>query len=160
VVRRGLYVLGGESESSLREAIPSVIAVVLADLATSQIILWVFELPGRSFRHRYGVVVMSVCIGGTIEGAALGGVFSLDGTLFPEPTSGAPWFNAGDPLLLLAQLFGAAGVLLVAGLVGASIGVALGLAEDLVLALPLAAVLGTLSDEDRPSRQVAGTSTQ
>lgn len=50
----GLYVLGGEGESSLGEAIPSVIAAVLAGLLTSQIVLRAFELPGRGFWHRYG----------------------------------------------------------------------------------------------------------
>lgn len=84
----GLYVLGGESESSLREALPSVIAAVLAGLTTSQIVLRTFELPGRGFWHRYRVVVASVCIGGAIEGAMLGFVFSMDGTLFPEPPAG------------------------------------------------------------------------
>ncbi len=100
----GFYVLGGESASSLREAIPSVIAAVAAGLLTSQIVLRAFELPGRGFWHRYWVVVMSVCIGGAIEGAMLGWVFSLDGTLFPEAPPGTPWFNTGGLLVLLAQL--------------------------------------------------------
>ena len=90
----GLYVLGGESASSLRKAIPSVMAAVLAGLLTSQIVLRVFGLPGRGFWHRYWVVVMSVCMGGAIEGAMLAWVFSLDGTLFPAvplgPMRGPP----------------------------------------------------------------------
>lgn len=90
---------------------------------------------------------MSVCMGGAIEGAMLGWVFSLDGTLFPEAPPGSPWFNAGDPLLLLAQLANLARVLLGAGSVGAMMGVALGLAEGLLLGLPLAAALGALSDD-------------
>jgi hypothetical protein len=142
----GLYVLGGESESSLREAVPSVTAAVVASLVTSQIVLRGFELPERGFWHRYGVVVMSVCIGGAIEGAMLAWVFSLDGTLFPEAPPGSPFFNPGGPLLLLAQLANVAWVLIGAGLVGAIMGVALGLAEGLVLGLPLAAVLGALRD--------------
>lgn len=144
----GLYVLGGESESSLREAIPSVLAAVLAGLATSQIVLRMFELPGRGFWHRYGVVVMSVCIGGIIEGAMLGWVFSLDGTLFPEAPPDTPWLNPGAPIVLLAQLANVARVLLGAGAVGAVIGAALGLVEGLVLGVPLAAVLGALRDDD------------
>jgi hypothetical protein len=136
----GLYVLGGEGESSLREAVPSVIAAVLAGLLTSEIILRAFDLPGRDFGHRYGVVVASVCIGGAIEGAMLGWVFSLDGTLFPE----TPGTYAGEPLRLLAGL---ARVLLGAGLVGAVIGLAVGLAVGSVLGVPLAKLLGAFSDE-------------
>jgi hypothetical protein len=136
----GLYVLGGENASSLREALPSVTAAVLASLVTSQIVLRAFELPGRGFWHRYWVVVMSVCIGGMIEGGLLGWVFSMDGALFPEPPSG---FYAEQPLLLLGDL--AYGLLV--GLFGAVIGLVIGLAERLVLGLPLAAVLGALRDE-------------
>jgi hypothetical protein len=137
----GLYVLGGESASSLREAIPSVMAAVLAGLLTSQIVLRVFELPGRGFWHRYWIVVMSVCMGGAIEGAMLGWVFSLDGTLFPAVPPGA---YAGTPLGLLGVL---ARVLLGAGLVGGVLGLVAGLAEGLVLGVPLAKLLGALSDE-------------
>ena len=90
---------------------------------------------------------MSVCIGGAIEGAMLGWVFALDGTLFPEAPPGTPWFNAGGLLFLLAQLANLARVLLGAGAVGATIGVALGLAEGLVIALPLAVALGMFSDD-------------
>jgi hypothetical protein len=135
----GLYVLGGESESSLSKAIPSVIAVVLSGLATSQIVLRAFELPGRGFWHRYSVVAMSVCIGGAIEGGLLACVFSLDGTLFPEPP---PGFYAEHPLLL----FGGLGYIMLVGLLGAGIGFVIGLAEGLILGLPLAAMLGTLGD--------------
>jgi hypothetical protein len=140
----GLYVLGGESESSLREALPSAIAAVLAGLTTSQIVLRAFELPGRGFWHRYGVVVAAVCIGGAIEGAMLGFVFSMDGTLFPEPPAG---FYAEHPIFLLSDL---AYSLLGAGSVGGAIGLAFGVAEGLILGLPLGAVLGALRD-DRPS---------
>ena len=71
----GLYVLGGEDASSLGEALPS----VLAGLATSQIVLKAFELPGRSFYYRYQVVVISACLGGVIMGGLLGWLFALDG---------------------------------------------------------------------------------
>jgi hypothetical protein len=140
----GLRVLGGESTSSLQETLPAVIATIVASLATAQIAIGTFELPGRGFWHSYGVVVRSVCIGGMIEGGLLGWVFSLDGTLFPEPLLGSSGFYAGHPLLLLADL---ARVLLGAGLVGAVIGLAVGLAEGLILGLPLAAALGALRDD-------------
>jgi hypothetical protein len=133
----GLYVLGGEDESSLREAVPSVLAAVAAGLLTSEIVLRAFDLPGRDFGHRYGMVVVSVCIGGAIEGAMLGLVFSLDGTLFPEMPPGT---FVADPL-------GLVGVSLGSGLVGAVIGLVVGLAAGVVLGLPLAKLLGSLPDE-------------
>jgi hypothetical protein len=134
----GLYVLGGEDESSLREAVPSVIAAVAAGLLTSEIVLRAFDLPGRDFGHRYGVVVASVCIGGAIEGAMLGCVFSLDGTLFPEAAS--PGAFAADPL-------GLVGVSLGSGCVGAVIGLVVGLVVGVALGLPLATLLRALPDE-------------
>ena len=137
----GLRVLGGEDESSLSEAVPSVVAAVLAGLLTAQIVLRAFELPGRGFWHRYWVVVASVCIGGAIEGAMLGWVFSLDGTLFPEAPPGD---YPGGPLLLLADLVR---LLLGAGLVGAVLGLVAGLVEGLVLGVPLAKLLGAFWNE-------------
>ncbi len=137
----GLYVLGGEDESSLREAVPSVIAAVAAGLLTSEIVLRAFDLPGRGFGHRYMIVVASVCIGGTIEGAMLGWVFSLDGTLFPEA---AP----GDYVGETGQLIADTGVLLFgAGMVGAVMGLVVGVAAGVALGLPLATLLGVLADE-------------
>jgi hypothetical protein len=137
----GLHVLGGEDASSLGEAVPSVLAAVIAGLVTSQIVLRIFELPGRDFRYCYRVVVMSVCIGGAIQGVLLGWVFSSDGTLFPEPLFEASGFYAGRPFLLLGDV---ARVLLGAGLVGAVMGLVVGLAEALVLGWPLAALVGAL----------------
>ena len=134
----GLYVLGGEDESSLREAVPSAIAAVAAGFLTAEIVLRAFDLPGRGFSHRYGVVVASVCIGGAIEGAMLGWVFSMDGTLFP---------GAVRPADLLADPLGVVGVSLGAGCVGAVFGLAVGLAAGVVFGLPLAMLLGALPDE-------------
>ena len=133
----GLYVLGGEGESSLREAVPSVIAAVAAGLVTSEIVLRAFDLPGRGFWHRYGVVLASVCVGGAIEGAMLGWVFSLDGTLFPEMPPGS---TPADPLGLLGGSLGS-------GVVGAVLGLAVGLALGVVLGLLLAPLLGAFPDE-------------
>jgi hypothetical protein len=133
----GLYVLGGEGESSLREAVPSVLAAVAAGLLTSEIVLRAFDLPGRDFGLRYGVVVVSVCVGGAIEGAMLGCVFSLDGTLFPEVPPGA---SAADPLGLVRVSLGS-------GLVGAVFGLVVGLMVGMALGLPLARLLGAFPDE-------------
>jgi hypothetical protein len=137
----GFYYLGGEGGSPWREAVPSVLAAVAAGLLTSEIVLRAFDLPGRGFWHRYGVVVVSVCIGGAIEGGLLGWVFAMDGTLFPEPP---PEFYAEEPLRLLGDL---AWSLIAAAPVGAVLGLAAGLAAGLVLGVPLAAVLGTLRDD-------------
>ncbi len=136
----GLHVLGGEEASSLRETLPSVLAVVVAGLAASQIVLRTFEVPGRGFWHRYRVVVISVCIGGAIEGGLLASLFSLDGTLFPEPP---PGFYVEHPLLLLGTLL----YTLLVGLLGSVIGLVIGLAEGLFLGLPLAVALGALRDD-------------
>ena len=133
----GLYYLGGEGGSSLLEAVPSAIAAVAAGLLTAEIVLRAFDLPGRDFGHRYGVVVASVCIGGAIEGAMLGCVFSLDGTLFPEMPPGS---TVADPL-------GLVGVSLGSGVVGAVIGLVVGLVVGVALGLPLARLLGALPDE-------------
>ena len=134
----GLYYLGAEGGSPLLDAAPSVVAAVLAGLLTAEIVVRAFDLPGRGFWHRYGVVVASVCIGGAIEGAMLGCVFSLDGTLFPEAAS--PGTFAADPL-------GLVGVSLGSGAVGAVIGLAVGLVVGTALGPPLAGLLGTLPDE-------------
>ena len=66
----GPYVLGGEDASSLGEALPCVLLAVIAGLVTSEIVLRVFELLGRGFLYRYQVVI-SVCLGGAIEGGML-----------------------------------------------------------------------------------------
>jgi hypothetical protein len=116
----GLDILGGEGASSLWETLPSVLAAVVAGLVTSQIVLRAFDLPGQGFWHRYRVVVMSVCIGGMIEGGLLAWVFSVDGTLFPEsPLSFYP-----NPVAVLGALL----YTLLVGLLGAGIGLVIGLA--------------------------------
>jgi hypothetical protein len=134
----GLDILGGEGTSSLWETLPSVLAAVVAGLVTSQIVLRAFELLGKGFWRRYWVVVMSVCIGGMIEGGLLAWVFSLDGTLFPSPLYFYP---------NLVALLGTLLYTLLVGLLGAGIGLVIGLAEGLVIGLPLAAMLGALRSD-------------
>jgi hypothetical protein len=109
----------------------------------SEIVLRAFDLPGRGFWHRYGVVLASVCVGGAIEGAMLGWVFSLDGTLFPEMSPGS---TPADPLGML-------GVSLGSGVVGAVLGLVVGLAGGLVLGFPLVAVLGSLKGGEPGGRR-------
>jgi hypothetical protein len=96
----GLYTLAGEG-ASLGESLPSVLLTVMAALATSQIVIRIFDLPGRSFSYRYRMVVASFCLGGAIMGELLGWLFTLDGTL------GAGTFAdivAEGPVILLGAL--------------------------------------------------------
>jgi hypothetical protein len=58
--------------------------------------------------------------------AVLAGLFALNGLLFPKPST------------ILQGIVAA----LMSGLVGAAFGLGLGLAEGLVLAFPIAAILG------------------
>src|SRR3712207_5080462 len=81
----GFYVLGGEDASTLGEAVPSLLLAVIAGLVTSEIVLRVFELLWRGFLYRYQVVVISVCLGGAIEGGVLTLLYATDGTMFPAP---------------------------------------------------------------------------
>jgi hypothetical protein len=81
----GFYVLGGEDASTLGEAVPSLLLAVIAGLVTSEIVLRVFELLWRGFLYRYQVVVISVCLGGAIEGGMLSLLYATDGTMFPAP---------------------------------------------------------------------------
>jgi predicted Abi (CAAX) family protease len=81
----GLYTLAGDG-ASLREALPSVLVTLIASVATSEIVLRVFELPGRSFTHRYKTVVMSMCLGGMVMGALLSVLYAIDGTMGADPS--------------------------------------------------------------------------
>lgn len=134
----GLYVLGGEDESSLGEALPSVLLTVIAGLVTSEIVLRVFELNGRGLTYSYQVVVISVCLGGAIEGGMLSVLYAIDGTMFPAPS---PSLYA-HPVSLL--------YVLLVGFFGAGVGLGIGLAEGMVLGLPLAAAIGRLGDAREP----------
>ncbi|MDP9479840.1 MAG: hypothetical protein M3R38_29965 [Actinomycetota bacterium] len=134
----GLEVLAGAG-ASLGEILPSALIALIASLATSEIVLRVFELPGRSLGHRYGVVVASVCLGGVLMGAPLAVLYAIDGTLGADPTRSVYAILYADPVALL-------GVVPVA-LIGAVFGLVIGLAEGLILGLPLAAALGALSDD-------------
>jgi hypothetical protein len=133
----GLYTLAGDG-ASLREALPSVLVTLIASVATSEIVLRVFELPGRSFTHRYKTVVMSMCLGGMVMGALLSVLYAIDGTMGADPSREFYADLLKNPIALL----GAVPV----GLVGAGFGLAFGLTEGLILGLPLAAALGRLGN--------------
>lgn len=125
-------------ETSTGEALVPVISTLVAGLVTSEIVLRVFELPGRTFFYRCMVVATSVSLGGAIMGAPLSVQFAIDGTLGADPSPSL----YEDPFALL----GAVAVTLPVGLVGAAFGLVIGMAEGLVLALPLTALLGVLRD--------------
>lgn len=129
----GLSVLGGGG-TSLREIAPPVILAVIAGLLVAQILLRLFEIPGRGFTYRYRMVVTAFCLGGAIEGELLGWLFTLDGTLGAGTLT---TFFAEEPAIVLGNLVWA----LVPGLVGAMFGLLIGLVEGLVLALPLAYIV-------------------
>jgi hypothetical protein len=113
-------------EVTVSEALPPVLAAVVAGLLTSEIVLRTFKLQRQRFFERYGLTVLAVCLGGVLMGGLLAGLFALNGVLFPRPST-------------ILEGIGAA---LISGLVGAAFGLGLGLAEGLVLAFPIAAILG------------------
>lgn len=97
-------------------------------------------MPGRTFFYRYSVVATSVSLGGAIMGFPLSVQFAIDGTLGVDP----PPSLYSDSFALLAAVVSTLPV----GLVGAAFGLVIGMAEGLVLAFPLASVLGVLRCED------------
>ncbi len=129
----GLDTFAGEG-ASLGEVLPSTFLVVIAGLVAAEIVLRVSEVSGRGFSHCYKVIVTAFCLGGVIEGELLGWLFTLDGTL------GAGTFTdifADGPIFFFVTLAWA----FIPGLVGAAFGLVAGLAEGLILGLPLAAAV-------------------
>ena len=131
----GLEVLSGSGDS-IWDAVPSVFLTVVSGLATAQIVLWVFDLPGRGFGQRSRDVVASFCLGGVLMGESLGWLWVLDGTLGAGTFAGV---IAQGPLMALAAFAYA----LIPGIVGAAFGLVVGLVEGVVLAFPLAKILGS-----------------
>ena len=108
--------------------LPVVLAVVVAGLATSEIVLRWFGTPltADRFALRYGTATFAVCLGGTLMGFLLAFVLTLERALVPGPPS-------ISELVLVA---------FVLGIVGAVAGGVMGALEGLILAFPLAAILG------------------
>ena len=59
------------------------LAAVLAGLLTSEIVLRQFKRPilSEKFFDRYAIVVLVVCLGGTLMGGLLAAMLGLDGAL-------------------------------------------------------------------------------
>lgn len=131
----GLSVLGGGG-ASLREIFPPVILAIIAGLIASQVILWLFEIPGDGFAYRYRLIVTAFCLGGAIQGELLGWLFVLDGTLGAGTLA---TLFAEEPIVVLGNLVWA----LVYGLVGAAFGLVIGLVEGLLMAFPLVFAFGS-----------------
>jgi hypothetical protein len=119
-LRRGGVALG--------EASVPVLAVVVAGLASAEIVMKKLGSLVRAdgFYERYAAVLVAVSLGGTFSGGLLAAVWHLDGTLAAMHTS-------------VYDI--AVGTILVA-LLGIVFGGGLGVIEGLILAFPLAAILG------------------
>lgn len=110
------------------EVLPPVLAVVVAGLVISEIVIRKFQpLDSRNnFSYRYAVSAFAILFGGILMSFLLAAALTLNRTLVPGPP--------GIPELILASLL--------SGLVGAAFGLVLGMFEGLILAFPLAAILG------------------
>lgn len=111
----------------------SVLAVVIVGLATSEIVLrWMRPaIFAERFLDRYFNSVVVVCLGGVIMGGLLAYVLTLNVFLHGP-------FSISGPVEMMESLLRSLGP----GLLGAAFGLGLGLVEGLILAFPLAAILG------------------
>jgi ABC-type glycerol-3-phosphate transport system permease component len=114
---------------TLNEALAPVLVAVLSALATSEIVLRAF---GRSvfserFDQRYAAAAFGVCLGGALMGASLAAVLIFQGSL------------GSSYMLAPAQRIPAA---LYTSVLGYVIGGVLGFLEGMILAYPLAHILG------------------
>lgn len=123
---------GDRVGSAIWEVLPPVLAVVVAGFVTSEIVLrWFKSLAlAERFFARYGTAVFTLCFGGAIMGGMLVFVLILNDALIP----GLP----ATPEQIVPALL--------VILAGAAFGLALGLAEGVILAFPLAVILGRFSD--------------
>ena len=125
---------------SFSDALPSVLAVSVAALATSELALRRFgrDIASDDYALRYAAAFRAICVGGALAGALLAGLWAVDGTMFADPPAG--YFSSP------ANLLGAAVGSLPVGILGAVVGGFFGFLEGAVLAFPLAAVLGRFGD--------------
>lgn len=121
---------------SLFDALPSVLAVVIAALVTSELSLRRFgeNAASADYALRRAAALRALCIGGALTGALLSVLWALDGTMGADPPAG----EFASPLVLLAAVAGAWRV----ALLGAGVGFFFGFLQGAVLAFPLASALG------------------
>lgn len=134
----GSWVLG--AGVSFSDALPSVAAVSVAALATSELFLRRFgrEIVSAEYARRYAAAVGALCVGGALAGGLVAGLWAIDGTLGADPSAG----DFASPAKLVGAMVGA----LLSGLLGAGVGFGFGLVQGAVLAFPLAAALGWFGD--------------
>jgi hypothetical protein len=113
--------------------LPRLLITAIPALLIAEILIrWMRSLLEAGFFVRYALVAGAVCVGGIMYGALLPSAILLDGS-----------FSVPERIVLL----------LGAGSVGAVIGGAMGLAEGLIVGLPLAILLGLFrrADQQQPS---------
>jgi len=125
-VQNGVGAAIQRGDATWNNAFPVVLAVIVAGLLISEIVLRRFTLLGEEFSQRYLIVVLAWGLGGALTGGLVAAALALNGALV-----------IGSATLL--ERIAAA---IVSALVGAGAGGVLGVAEGLLLALPLAAILG------------------
>jgi hypothetical protein len=110
------------------QALPVVLAVVVAGLLTSEIVLRCFKQSAlaEEYSERCGVVIGAVCLGGA----------SMGGLLVPALALGAVLVG-GEPEITPA----AVSAVLIYTLFGALYGAAMGFLEGMFLAVPLGSIL-------------------
>jgi hypothetical protein len=125
---------------SFLDALPSVLAVLVAALATSELVLRRSgrDIVSEDYALRCAAAFGALCIGGALAGGLLAALWAVDGTMFADPPAG--YFSS--PANLLGAMVGSLPV----GVLGAAVGGLFGLLEGAVLAFPLAAILGRFGD--------------
>ena len=139
-------------EVSPREAIPPVLAAVAAGFAAAEVAIKRFDRMSAFGRyvffeklsHRRAGIVGTVCLGGALMGILLGALLVLQG---PPDNMGTMTHTEQAAISLLSAS--------VTGAYGAMFGGVLGAIEGLILAPPLAAILGGLDDGSPSSRTTA-----
>lgn len=123
------------------EALPCVIAMVVAGLVTAEIFLRRFRPLAlkEEFFDRYRVMVGTVCLGGVVSGGLVGSLLLLG-----DSSAGGSLTITG----LISTVLMTVSVMLLSGFL-ASYGAALGFIEGLFLAFLLAAILGLFGDRGR-----------
>ena len=131
-VRNGVDDTMRRGDVTWNNALPVVLAAIVAGLATSEIVLRRLEPFGEEFFHRYRIMVLASSLGGMLLGGMVAAALALNGALLIEPAT------------LLERVAAA----LLFGLVGGASGAVLGLLEGLILAFPLTVVLGWFRSAD------------